>query len=106
MAAVKSDLIVGAGAVLSRHDAMVKGELGPDYIMFGPLSDATRAETRDMAVLWAETMEVPSVLSDPAVTAATADAGGCEFLALSTSLWQAADPAAELAAIAARLGGI
>ena len=106
MAVVKPDLIVGAGAVLSRHDAMLKGELGPDYIMFGPLSDDTGAETRDMAGWWAETMEVPSVLSDPAATAATADAGGCEFLALSTSLWQAPDPAAELAAIAARLGGL
>jgi thiamine-phosphate pyrophosphorylase len=104
IAALKPELIVGTGGVTSRHDAMTIGELAPDYIMFGPLSGATAPEIRDLAGWWAETMEIPSVFSDPAATPETADALGCEFLALSESIWQAASPAAAVAAIADRLG--
>jgi thiamine-phosphate pyrophosphorylase len=103
MATLKPDFIVGAGPIATRHEAMTAGELGPDYILFGPLSAASSPADREMAVWWAETMEIPGVFSDPGATAETADAVGCEFLALSDSLWAAADPAALLAAIADRL---
>ncbi|HVY50060.1 MAG TPA: thiamine phosphate synthase [Devosia sp.] len=88
-AALKPDFIVGAGAVTSRHDAMSKGELGPDYIFFGPFSGTTSPEQRELARWWAEIMEVPSVLSDPAATAQTASAGAAEFIGLGDSLWSA-----------------
>jgi thiamine-phosphate pyrophosphorylase len=104
MAVLKPDFIVGAGPLANRHDAMTIGELGPDYILFGPLSGASSSIDRDMAGWWAETMEIPGVFSDPRATPETADTAGCEFLALSDSVWSAADPAAFLIAIAARLG--
>ena len=104
MAALKPDFIVGVGPLASRHDAMTIGELGPDYILFGPLSGASSPIDREMAGWWAETMEIPGVFSDPEATVETADAEGCEFLALSASLWSAADPVASIIAIAARLG--
>jgi thiamine-phosphate pyrophosphorylase len=88
-AALKPDFIVGAGQIASRHDAMSKAELGPDYIFFGPLSGARDPEQREMARWWAEIMEVPSVLSDPAATADTATAEGAEFIALGQSVWTA-----------------
>jgi thiamine-phosphate pyrophosphorylase len=100
---LKPDFIVGAGPVATRHEAMSKGELGLDYILFGPLSGASSPADREMAEWWAEAMEIPGVFSDPGATAATADAVGCEFLALSESLWTAADPVALLAAIVDRL---
>ena len=103
LAALKPDFIVGAGPATSRHAAMTAGELGPDYILFGPLSGASSPADRELASWWAETMEIPGVFSDPAAMAATADAAGCEFLALSDSLWAAADPAALVTAIAKRL---
>jgi thiamine-phosphate pyrophosphorylase len=103
LAALKPDLIVGAGGGASRHAAMSKGELGADYIMFGPLSGAIAPDVREMANWWAETMEIPSVLSDPEATPESADAGGCEFVALSDSVWGADDPAAAIAAIAGAL---
>ena len=103
MAVLKPDYIVGAGPVASRDEAMTAGELGLDYIMFGPFSGAIAAADREMAAWWAETMEIPGVLSDPQTVAAEANAAGCEFLALSDSVWTAADPAALLADIAARL---
>jgi len=45
------------------------------------------------------------VFSDPAATPETVDARGAEFLALSTSIWSATDPAAAIRAIAAALQG-
>jgi thiamine-phosphate pyrophosphorylase len=53
-----------------------------------------------MARWWAEIMDVPSVLSDPAATAETATSEGAEFIALSDSLWSAPE------GVTARLGAI
>jgi thiamine-phosphate pyrophosphorylase len=100
VSALKPDFIVGAGRIASRHDAMSKAELGPDYIFFGPLSGTRDPEQREMARWWAEIMEVPSVLSDPAATAESATAEGGEFIGLGDSLWAAPE------GVTARLGAI
>ena len=103
-AALKPDYIVGAGQIVSRHDAMSKGELGPDYIFFGPLSGPREPEQRELARWWAEIMEVPSVLSDPQATAESATAEGSEFIGLGESLWSAPEGVtARLEAIAKAL---
>lgn len=99
-AALKPDYVVGAGRIASRHDAMSKGELGPDYVFFGPLAGQRDPEQREMARWWAGIMEVPSVLSDPAATPESATAEGSEFIALGESLWTAPEGVtARLAAI-------
>jgi thiamine-phosphate pyrophosphorylase len=90
IAALKPGHIVGVGDVLSRHDAMSKGELDIDYILFGPLSGHIDAADRELAYWWAETMEVPSVLSDPAA-AASFDAAGCEFIGLGLGALERAE---------------
>ncbi|QEE21961.1 thiamine phosphate synthase [Youhaiella tibetensis] len=103
-AALKPQMIVGAGPAASRHDAMGLGELDIDYVLFGPLEGALSAEARDMASWWAQTMEVPAVLSDPQADGETADAAGCEFLAVGESVWKAPQGAAiALSEIAQRL---
>lgn len=103
-AALKPDYIVGAGRIASRHDAMSKGELGPDYVFFGPLSGPRDPEQREMARWWAEIMEVPSVLSDPAATAESATAEGSDFIGLGESVWKAPEGvSARLEAIARAL---
>jgi thiamine-phosphate pyrophosphorylase len=84
--ALKPQLIVGVGDVPSRDDAMRKGELGVDYILFGPLSGSITPAEREMARWWAETMEIPSVLSDPAAGYADYEAEGCEFIGLGLKL--------------------
>lgn len=84
MTVLKPDFIVGAGDVHSRDEAMAAGEAGVDYILFGPLSGPIAAPQRDLARWWAETMEIPGVLSDPDATASSFDAAGCEFIGLST----------------------
>lgn len=82
VSALKPLHIVGVGDVHSRHDAMEKGELDIDYILFGPLSGHISAADRELARWWAETMEIPGVLSDPAAGLASFDAEGCEFVGL------------------------
>jgi thiamine-phosphate pyrophosphorylase len=81
--ALKPDFIVGAGNVRTRHDAMQKGEEGIDYILFGPLSGPISPSERELARWWAETMEVPSVLSDPEADLENFAAEGCEFIGLN-----------------------
>ena len=82
IAVLKPQMIVGAGDIHSRDDAMLKGEAGVDYILFGPLSGSISDPEREMAQWWAETMEIPSVLSDPEAGPASYDAGDCEFIGL------------------------
>ena len=80
--ALKPDFIVGVGDVRSRHDAMQKGELDIDYILFGPLSGPMDETARELARWWAETMQVPSIFSDPEADPAALDGAGCDFVAL------------------------
>ena len=58
IADLKPDFIVGTGDIGSRHEAMSRGELDLDYLMFGDRDDV---DGRDMAQWWAETFEVPCV---------------------------------------------
>lgn len=83
VAALRPKLIVGVGDAGSRDQAMTLGELDIDYILFGPLSGSITAAARDMAQWWAETMEIPSVLSDPEAGFDAFDAAGCEFIGLA-----------------------
>jgi len=82
VSALKPQHIVGVGDIGTRHDAMQKAELDIDYIQFGPLSGAITDPERDLARWWAETMEIPSVLTDPVARADQYEAEGCEFIGL------------------------
>lgn len=102
--ALKPAMIVGAGNLHSRHDAMTAGELDIDYVCFGPLDGAPDIQAADLAQWWAETFEIPAVLSQPDALPDSVDARGAEFLALSHSIWSAPAPAKAVEAIAANLG--
>jgi thiamine-phosphate pyrophosphorylase len=104
IAALKPAMIVGAGNLHSRHDAMTSGEMDIDYVFFGPTDGKPDATAIDLAEWWSQTFEVPAVLSLPDATPDTSDARGAEFLALSQSLWSAPDPAKAMQAIATALG--
>src|SRR5207245_996851 len=88
LATLKPARIVGCGGLASRHDAMVAGEAGADYVMFGEPSQPSGARAPFAAVLeqigwWAELFEVPCVgyagnLDEIAPIAAA----GADFVAL------------------------
>jgi thiamine-phosphate pyrophosphorylase len=102
--ALKPAMIVGAGNLHSRHDAMTAGEMDIDYVFFGSTDGEPGAGAVALAEWWAQTFEVPAVLSQPDAGPDTADARGAEFLALSQSLWSAPSPAGAMQAIASSLG--
>lgn len=104
IAALKPAMIVGAGNLHSRHDAMTAGEMDIDYVFFGGTDGRPDAQGAELAEWWAQTFEIPAVLSQPDAAPETADARGAEFLALSQSLWSADAPAKAMQAIAAQLG--
>ncbi len=94
-----ADAIVGIRAGASRHDAMVAGEMGADFV--GLTGDP------DLVSWWAEVMEPPAVAfaggHDPAVIDTLA-AAGADFVAPAPSLWLGdADRPAAPAVLAARL---
>lgn len=77
--------IVGV-QVSSRHDAMLLGEAGADYIAFGRLSSTEEAREKQLELIawWAELFEVPCVALgsstvDEAVTLARSGADFVEF---------------------------
>jgi thiamine-phosphate pyrophosphorylase len=110
LAALKPDRIAGAGGLRSRHDAMLAGETGADYVMFGePRRDGRRPafeETQERLTWWAKLFEIPCV-----AYAASKDEfaplahTGADFLALGDWIWSAPGGAADaIAAAAATIG--
>jgi thiamine-phosphate pyrophosphorylase len=65
LAKLKPGRIVGCGALRTRHDAMVAGEAGADYVMFGepdaPGGQRSFAAVSDRVAWWAELFEIPCV---------------------------------------------
>ena len=102
--ALKPAMIVGAGPVSTRHDAMTRGELDVDYLWFGALGGEPDATAPELAQWWAETFEIPAVLSDPAASPTSADPKGAEFFAIGDSIWSAPTPAEAVAKLAQALG--
>ncbi|MDA7947217.1 MAG: thiamine phosphate synthase [Hyphomicrobiaceae bacterium] len=87
------DAIVGAECGLSRHDALILGELGVDYVAFkGPLNDTANSVEMGLAALvqwWSETVIVPCVAWDTengCTERRLADAGA-DFIAKGNSVW-------------------
>jgi thiamine-phosphate pyrophosphorylase len=100
---LKPRYIVGCGGLGSRHDAMVAGERGADYVMFGePDTDDRRpafAAVLDRVAWWAELFEIPCVGCAMNLDEVAALAGaGADFVAIADLVW--ADPQGPGAAVA------
>ena len=104
IASLQPERIAGAGGLRTRHDAMLAGEAGADYVMFGEPDAEGRQPSFD-AVLervawWAEVFQPPCVgyAGGPHEVAPLAQAGA-DFVALGEWVWTA--PAGPVAAVAA-----
>jgi thiamine-phosphate pyrophosphorylase len=62
---LKPERIAGCGGLASRHDAMLAGEGGADYVMFGEPGAGTHRPALDAIVervgWWSEVFEIPCV---------------------------------------------
>ena len=104
------DAIVGAFCGNSTHDGMTAGELGADYVSFGPvgatpLGDGRRAEL-DLFEWWSQMIEVP-VVAEGALDADLIRqlAPHTDFFGIGDEIWGADDPARALADLRAVMGG-
>ena len=111
-AALSAHGSVGVDAGGSRHVAMSVGEVGADYIAFGPLASIgdTRSgtETRqDLIAWWAEVFELPCVAMDVASPGDARDLelAGADFVAVTLAAGRSPAWVAEtIREIAAALG--
>jgi thiamine-phosphate pyrophosphorylase len=89
---LKPDRIAGAGGLSSRHDAMLAGESGADYVMFGEPDRHGRHppfdELEERLLWWVELLEIPCVgyAGHPDEVAALARTGA-DFIALGEWIW-------------------
>jgi thiamine-phosphate pyrophosphorylase len=99
------DAIVGTFCGNSRHDGMTAGELGADYISFGPVGATDLGDGRsaglDLFTWWSEMIEVPVVAEGALDTALIRQlAPHTDFFGLGDEIWRTDDAAATLAALA------
>jgi len=91
------DAIVGTFCGSSRHDGLTAGELGADYVSFGPvgqtpLGSGDRAPA-DLFEWWSQMVEVPIVAEgalDDALVAALAP--HTDFFGIGDEIWRDATP--------------
>ena len=102
------DAIVGAFCGTSKHDGMTAGELGVDYVAFGPcgqtaLGDGRVADT-DLFQWWSEMIEVP-VVAEGALTRDLIHTLSpfTDFFGIGEEIWRTDDPLATLADLRAAL---
>ena len=100
---LKPDRIAGCGGLQTRHDAMVAGERGADYVLFGE-PDAGGHRPSFAAIIeriewWAPLFEIPCVgYAASHEEIAPLVAAGADFIAAGDFLW--ADPRGAATAIA------
>jgi len=105
LALLKPDRIAGVGGLRSRHDAMLAGETGADYVMFGePDRHGRRLDfdaLQERLIWWVELFEVPCVAYAASKTeVAPLSRTGADFIALGDWLWLQSEAAAEAVAAA------
>ena len=105
---LKPDRIAGAGGLRSRHDAMVAGEAGADYVMFGePDIEGGRPSLEAVAervAWWSGVFEVPCVGYAQALAEVEVLVGaGAEFIALGEFIWEDANAIAATLESAGRM---
>ncbi|RIA55448.1 thiamine phosphate synthase [Dichotomicrobium thermohalophilum] len=94
-----AEAIIGAGCGTSRHDALVLGELGADYVAFGPEPGRTdKQDVTELVSWWQEVCEPPVVgwHSGGWEEAAALIDAGADFIGVSALIWDAKDPEAAL----------
>ncbi len=99
--ALGDDAIVGSFCANSRHDGMTAGELGADYVSFGPvgvtsLGDGRQAEP-ELFEWWSMMIEVP-VVAEGALDEALIRtlAPDTDFFGIGDEIWRTDDPVSAL----------
>ena len=90
--ALKPARIAGCGGLKTRHDAMLAGERGADYVMFGEIEAGGRrpafAAIIERIEWWAPLFEIPCVgFAAELAEVGPLAAAGAEFVAVGDAVW-------------------
>jgi len=107
--ALQPERIAGCGGLTTRHDAMLAGEAGADYVLFGEPDQAGRRPSfeaiAERVAWWAEIFEPPCVgFAGTLAEVAMLATAGADFVAAGDCIFNdSRGPAAALADAAQRL---
>ena len=95
------EAIVGAHCAASRHTGLRAGEIGADYVTFGPVTtsklDEGKIAMTELFEWWSQMIEVPVVAEGRFDQDSAALIGQhADFLAFSSEVWAYEDPVKEL----------
>jgi len=100
IAKYQSKMMVGCGGIKTRDEAMVLGEIEPDYVFFGKFGFDNKPEphSRNLSLgqWWSEMMEIPCIVLAGNEVASVVDVAntGADFVALSAAVFaEGSDPA-------------
>lgn len=89
--------IVGFGGAKNKHNSMVAGDVGPDFMFYGKVDGDIKPEAHpknvDLAHWWSQMVEIPCVVMAGSQLESVADiaASGAEFVAASKAVFGAGD---------------
>lgn len=95
------DAILGSYCGTTKHTGMTAGEMGADYVSFGPIGQSALGDGQTVAFetfeWWSQMVEVP-VVAEGLITLDDAEklAQVVDFFALGDELWSTDDPAKTL----------
>ena len=96
--ALSSDKILGVDVRLSRHDAMVGGEDGADFVAIGQPGQPLDDETLNFITWWRAFVVLPSLAyAESTEAAARLAAVGADFIGVGDVIWQDPDGPADAA---------
>lgn len=103
------DAIVGAFCGNSSHDGMTAGELGADYIAFGPVGETALGggdpAPRDLFQWWSQMIEVPVVAEGALTDELIAKfAHHTDFFGIGDEIWKSDAPHSRLLDFVAAMG--
>ena len=103
------DAIVGAFCGASRHDGITAGEMGADYVAFGPVGPTAlglgEPAPRELFAWWSEMIEVPVVAEGALTPDLVRDlAPVVDFIGVGPEIFDADDPVAALMRLVAAMG--
>ena len=87
--ALQPDFIVGSGNIRSRHEAMLRGEAGADYVGFGDIKISPGKAGMELAQWWHTLFEIPCALFVPETDPEKIDTQISEFIGLGQNIWDA-----------------
>lgn len=105
---LSADAIIGSYCGNSRHVGLTAGEIGADYVSFGPVGESSlgtgNIAANELFEWWSQMVEIP-VVAEGSMSLECAEklAPVADFLALGDEIWTVDDPIKELAKYVERI---